>query len=157
MWPDKYDMTLSTAPSPLPSVSSHSHHFPRWSSSPSSLPTRTCLLTQREEYDFGLNHEVCAVQLIKDLLNVTPEEMSRVVLACTSATHYITYALFLVLLRFWFYFIWVELSWVELSWVDLDPFTFRTKVINLFSELGQLCACTWTEVKGFGLSGMVIS
>ena len=36
----------------------------------------------REEYDFGLNHEVCAVQLIKDLLNVTPEEMSRVVLAC---------------------------------------------------------------------------
>ena len=35
-----------------------------------------------EEYDFGLNHEVCAVQLIKDLLNVTPEEMSRVVLAC---------------------------------------------------------------------------
>ena len=59
------------------SLFTSTHH-----TSPNDHSLTTLPSTNREEYDFGLNHEVCAVQLIKDLLNVTPEEMSRVVLAC---------------------------------------------------------------------------
>jgi len=40
-----------------------------------------CVGESREEYDFGLNHEVCAVQLIKDLQSISPEEMTKIVLA----------------------------------------------------------------------------
>lgn len=40
-----------------------------------------CLGETREEYEAGLNHEVCAVQVMKDLVDVTPEEMLNVVFA----------------------------------------------------------------------------
>ena len=40
-----------------------------------------CFGESQEEYEAGLNHEVCAIQLMKDLKDVTPEEMSQVVLA----------------------------------------------------------------------------
>ena len=40
-----------------------------------------CLGETLEEYEAGLNHEVCAIQLLKDLNEVTPEEMSQVVIA----------------------------------------------------------------------------
>lgn len=41
-----------------------------------------CIGETREEYEAGLNHEVCAIQILKDLADVTPEEMARVVFAC---------------------------------------------------------------------------
>ena len=40
-----------------------------------------CLGETKEEYEAGLNHEVCAVQVMKDLKDVTPEEMLNVVFA----------------------------------------------------------------------------
>mgnify|MGYP000138519439 CR=1 FL=1 len=40
-----------------------------------------CLGETLEEYEAGLNQEVCAIQLLKDLKEVTPEEMSQVVIA----------------------------------------------------------------------------
>lgn len=40
-----------------------------------------CFGESQEEYEAGLNHEVCAIQLLKDLSDVSPEEMSQVVLA----------------------------------------------------------------------------
>lgn len=40
-----------------------------------------CLGETLEEYQAGLNHEVCAVQMLKDLADVTPEEMENVVFA----------------------------------------------------------------------------
>jgi len=40
-----------------------------------------CFGETQEEYEAGLNHEVCAIQLLKDLSTVTAEEMSSVVLA----------------------------------------------------------------------------
>jgi triosephosphate isomerase len=40
-----------------------------------------CAYRRREEYESGLCHEICAVQLLKDLSDVTPEDMPRVVLA----------------------------------------------------------------------------
>ena len=41
-----------------------------------------CVGETKEEYEAGLNHEVCAIQILKDLADVTPEEMSRVAFAC---------------------------------------------------------------------------
>lgn len=40
-----------------------------------------CIGETKEEYDAGLNQEVCAVQLLKDLKLVTAEEMEHVVFA----------------------------------------------------------------------------
>jgi triosephosphate isomerase len=40
-----------------------------------------CFGESKEEYEAGLNQEVCAVQLLKDLKDITPEEMSKTVLA----------------------------------------------------------------------------
>ena len=40
-----------------------------------------CIGETREEYEAGLNHEVCAVQLMKDLVGVSPEEMLNIVIA----------------------------------------------------------------------------
>jgi len=40
-----------------------------------------CIGETKEEYEAGLNREVCALQLLKDLSEVTPDEMSRVVFA----------------------------------------------------------------------------
>ena len=65
------------------------------------------------------------------------------------ASMYVSNALYYIrpLPRFALLLILFELSWVELSWVDFNPFTLRTKVINLFSKFGQLCACIRTEVR----------
>lgn len=40
-----------------------------------------CIGETKEEYEAGLNHEVCAIQLMKDLKGVTAEEMDNVILA----------------------------------------------------------------------------
>lgn len=40
-----------------------------------------CIGETQAEYEAGLNHEVCAIQLMKDLINVTPEQMLNVVIA----------------------------------------------------------------------------
>jgi triosephosphate isomerase len=40
-----------------------------------------CIGESREEYEAGLNHEVCAIQIMKDLKGVTAEQMAHVVLA----------------------------------------------------------------------------
>jgi len=40
-----------------------------------------CFGESKEEYEAGLNQEVCAVQLLKDLKDVSAEEMSSVILA----------------------------------------------------------------------------
>eukprot|EP01038_Epipyxis_sp_PR26KG_P011666 gene11666-15621_t len=40
-----------------------------------------CIGESQTEYEAGLNREVCAIQILKDLANVTPEEMLDVVLA----------------------------------------------------------------------------
>lgn len=40
-----------------------------------------CFGESKEEYENGLNQEVCAIQLLKDLKDITPEEMKNVVLA----------------------------------------------------------------------------
>jgi triosephosphate isomerase len=40
-----------------------------------------CCGETKEEYEAGLNQEVCAVQLLKDLSGVTPEEMLKIVIA----------------------------------------------------------------------------
>lgn len=42
-----------------------------------------CIGESKAEYETGLNQQVCAIQLLKDLQDVTPEEMRRVVIACT--------------------------------------------------------------------------
>lgn len=41
-----------------------------------------CIGESKEEYEAGLNQQICAIQLLKDLQGVTPEEMLNVVLAC---------------------------------------------------------------------------
>ena len=41
-----------------------------------------CVGETKEEYEAGLNHEVCAIQILKDLADVSPEEMAKVVFAC---------------------------------------------------------------------------
>lgn len=81
------------------------HHTSPHHHSLTTPPSPTHLFTHREEYDFGLNHEVCAVQLIKDLLNVTPEEMSRVVLACTYCYSLVLYPFLLFYLLFSLFFL----------------------------------------------------
>jgi len=40
-----------------------------------------CVGESREEYDAGLNQEVCAIQMLKDLALVTKEEMKNVIFA----------------------------------------------------------------------------
>lgn len=40
-----------------------------------------CIGESKEEYESGLNKEVCAVQLGKGLADVTPEEMAKIVIA----------------------------------------------------------------------------
>lgn len=40
-----------------------------------------CIGESKDEYDAGLNHEVCAIQIMKDLANVSAEQMKNVVLA----------------------------------------------------------------------------
>lgn len=40
-----------------------------------------CIGETLSEYEAGLNQEVCAIQLLKDLAGVTPEEMMKVVIA----------------------------------------------------------------------------
>lgn len=40
-----------------------------------------CIGETQEEYEAGLNHEVCAIQIMKDLAGVTPEQMKDVTLA----------------------------------------------------------------------------
>jgi len=44
------------------------------------LPVLCCGETQ-EEYEAGLNHEVCACQLLKDLSDISAEDMSKIVIA----------------------------------------------------------------------------
>lgn len=41
-----------------------------------------CIGESKEEYEAGLNQQVCAIQLLNDLKDVSPEEMLKVVLAC---------------------------------------------------------------------------
>lgn len=40
-----------------------------------------CIGETKEEYDAGLNHEVCAIQIMKDLAGVSHEQMANVVIA----------------------------------------------------------------------------
>lgn len=40
-----------------------------------------CIGESKEEYEAGLNHEVCAVQIMKDLVDVSAEEMLNIVIA----------------------------------------------------------------------------
>jgi triosephosphate isomerase len=40
-----------------------------------------CIGETQDEYEAGLNHEVCAIQIMKDLQGVTPEQMKYVTLA----------------------------------------------------------------------------
>ncbi len=40
-----------------------------------------CIGESQEEYEAGLNHEVCAIQLLKDLSEVSAEDMTKVVIA----------------------------------------------------------------------------
>jgi triosephosphate isomerase (TIM) len=40
-----------------------------------------CIGESKEEYEAGLNQQVCAIQLLKDLQNVTPEEMLNIAIA----------------------------------------------------------------------------
>jgi len=40
-----------------------------------------CIGETREEYEAGLNQEVCAIQIMKDLKEITPEDMSNVIIA----------------------------------------------------------------------------
>lgn len=40
-----------------------------------------CIGESKEEYDAGLVREVCGIQLLKDLTDITPEQMLRVVIA----------------------------------------------------------------------------
>jgi len=47
----------------------------------SGLKPVLCIGETKEEYEAGLNHEVCAIQIFKDLANVTPEQMQNVVIA----------------------------------------------------------------------------
>ena len=42
-----------------------------------------CIGESKAEYEAGLNQQVCAIQLLKGLQDVTPEEMLDVVIACT--------------------------------------------------------------------------
>jgi triosephosphate isomerase len=44
------------------------------------LPVLCCGETQ-EEYEAGLNHEVCACQLLKDLSDISAEDMAKIVIA----------------------------------------------------------------------------
>ena len=41
-----------------------------------------CIGESKEEYEAGLNHEICAIQILTDLTDVSPEDMSRVIIAC---------------------------------------------------------------------------
>lgn len=41
-----------------------------------------CIGESKAEYEAGLNQQVCAIQLLKGLQDVTPEEMQNVVIAC---------------------------------------------------------------------------
>lgn len=43
-----------------------------------------CIGETKEEYEAGLNQEVCAIQLMQDLADVSPEEMLNIVIACES-------------------------------------------------------------------------
>lgn len=43
-----------------------------------------CIGETQDEYEAGLNHEVCAIQIMKDLSGVSPEQMKDVTLACKS-------------------------------------------------------------------------
>lgn len=40
-----------------------------------------CIGESKEEYEAGLNHEVCAIQILRDLTDVSPEDMSKVIIA----------------------------------------------------------------------------
>jgi triosephosphate isomerase len=40
-----------------------------------------CIGETQEEYEAGLNHEVCAIQILKDLAGISAEDMANVVLA----------------------------------------------------------------------------
>jgi len=40
-----------------------------------------CIGETKEEYNAGLNEEVCTVQLLKDLVDVSPEDMLKIVIA----------------------------------------------------------------------------
>ena len=41
-----------------------------------------CIGESKEEYEAGLNHEICAIQILRDLTGVSPEDMSKVIIAC---------------------------------------------------------------------------
>lgn len=41
-----------------------------------------CIGESKSEYEAGLNQEICGIQLMKDLTDVSPEEMLNVVIAC---------------------------------------------------------------------------
>lgn len=41
-----------------------------------------CIGESKEEYEIGLNQQVCAIQLLKGLQDVSPEDMEKVVIAC---------------------------------------------------------------------------
>lgn len=41
-----------------------------------------CIGESKEEYEAGLNQQVCAIQLLKDLQGVSAEDMQHVVIAC---------------------------------------------------------------------------
>jgi len=40
-----------------------------------------CIGETKEEYEAGLNQEVCAIQIMKDLKDITPEDMTNVIIA----------------------------------------------------------------------------
>jgi triosephosphate isomerase len=41
-----------------------------------------CIGESKSEYEAGLNQEICGIQLMKDLTDVSPQEMLNVVIAC---------------------------------------------------------------------------
>ncbi|RYY72796.1 hypothetical protein EON63_20405 [archaeon] len=46
-----------------------------------------CIGESRGEYEAGLNQQVCAMQLLKGLRGITPDQMQNVVLACKIHTN----------------------------------------------------------------------
>jgi triosephosphate isomerase (TIM) len=52
-----------------------------------------CIGESKAEYEAGLNQEICGIQLMKGLQDVSAEDMLNVVVACKILLSYITYLL----------------------------------------------------------------